>query len=150
MTRWPRCDAPTPLRKCIECSKGLGPRRRRSSAILSFAWEQSRGKAKTMYDLIVIGGGPAGTSAAIACARNGVRVLLLERGRFPRQKVCGEFVSAESLELLNNLFDAKHRARLSDAIRIERTRVFLDGRILLAPVQPAAASIARLELDDAL
>jgi flavin-dependent dehydrogenase len=112
--------------------------------------ERGGEQVMALYDLIVIGGGPAGSSAAIRAARNGVRVLLLERGRFPRQKVCGEFVSAESLELLNNLFDAKHRARLSDAIRIERTRVFLDGRILLAPVQPAAASIARLELDDAL
>src|SRR5580698_6328679 len=98
-----RFIAATRLRKCIECSKGLGPRRWRSSAILSFAWAQSRGKTKTMYDLIVIGGGPGGTSAAIAFARNGARVLLLERGRFPRQKGWGEFVSAESLDLLAGL-----------------------------------------------
>jgi flavin-dependent dehydrogenase len=103
-----------------------------------------------MYDLVVIGGGPGGSSAAIAAARNGARVLLLERGRFPRQKVCGEFVSAESLELLDNLLDARHRPLLDNAIRIERTRVFLDGRVLQAPVQPAATSIARIDLDDAL
>ena len=35
-----------------------------------------------MFDLIVIGGGPGGTSAAITCARAGACVLLLERGRF--------------------------------------------------------------------
>ena len=105
---------------------------------------------RAMYDLIVIGAGPAGSSAAITAARSGARVLLLERGRFPRQKVCGEFVSAESLALLNDLLDAKHRPLLADAIRIERTRVFLDGSELRAPVHPAAASIARLELDDAL
>jgi flavin-dependent dehydrogenase len=105
---------------------------------------------KAMYDLIVIGGGPAGTSAAITAARDGRRVLLLERGRFPRQKVCGEFVSAESLGLLDNLLDTKHRALLGDAIRIERTRIYLDERIFQSPVQPAAASIARLDLDDAL
>ncbi len=71
-----------------------------------------------MYDLIVVGGGPAGSSAAITAARNGARVLLLERGRFPRQKVCGEFVSAESLGLLGDLLDAKQRGLLDDAIRI--------------------------------
>ena len=103
-----------------------------------------------MYDLIVIGGGPAGSSAAITAARSGARVLLLERGRFPRQKVCGEFVSAESLGLLENLLDAEQRSLLGDAIRIARTRVFLDDRVLQAPVLPAAASIARLDLDDAL
>ena len=57
------------------------------------------------YDLIIIGGGPAGTSAAISAARAGASVLLLERGRFPRHKVCGEFVSAESLGLLDDLLD---------------------------------------------
>lgn len=103
-----------------------------------------------MYDLIVIGGGPAGSSAAITAARGRAKVLLLERGRLPRQKVCGEFVSAESLGLLDNLLDAKHRALLVDAIRIRQTRVFLDDRALQARVHPAAASVARLTLDDAL
>jgi flavin-dependent dehydrogenase len=112
--------------------------------------ERAWGKVRAMYDLIVMGGGPAGSSAGITAARNGARVLLLERGRFPRQKVCGEFVSAESLGLLDDLLDANHRALLGDAVRIERTRVFLDDRELQAPVQPAAASIARLDLDDAL
>ncbi len=53
-----------------------------------------------MYDLTVIGGGPAGSCAAITAHRAGASVLLLERGRFPRHKVCGEFVSAEALGLL--------------------------------------------------
>jgi flavin-dependent dehydrogenase len=103
-----------------------------------------------MFDLIVIGGGPAGSSAAISAARTGARVLLLERGRFPRQKVCGEFVSAESLGLLGNLLDANHRSLLTGASRIEQTRVFLDDQALHARIHPAAASIARLDLDDAL
>jgi flavin-dependent dehydrogenase len=103
-----------------------------------------------MYDLIVIGGGPAGTSAAITCGRNGVRVLLLERGRFPRHKVCGEFVSAESLELLVDLVAPQHARLFSDAVRIPQARVFLDGRVLQARVSPPAASISRLDLDAAL
>jgi len=102
------------------------------------------------YDLIIIGGGPAGTSAAISAARGGVRVLLLERGRFPRHKVCGEFVSGESLSLLTHLLDRDCAAMLPNAVRISRARVFLDGRTLRAPVDPPAASIARLDLDAAL
>jgi len=103
-----------------------------------------------IYDLIVIGGGPAGTSAAITCARRGARVLLLERGRFPRHKVCGEFVSAESLDLLAALLAPRDSPLLSEAIRIARARMFLDGRVLKTPVDPPAASIARLGLDAAL
>ena len=102
------------------------------------------------YDLIIIGAGPAGTSAAISAARQGASVLLLERGRFPRHKVCGEFVSAEALGLLRDLLDLEHAALIQDAVRIPRARVFLDGRTLQASVDPPAASIARFELDLAL
>lgn len=103
-----------------------------------------------MYDLIVIGGGPAGTSAAIHAAQGGARVLLLERGKFPRQKVCGEFVSAESLGLLRYLLGPRSQHLLCGAVSIPQVRVFLDGRILRAKIDPPAASIARFDLDAAL
>jgi flavin-dependent dehydrogenase len=102
------------------------------------------------YDLIIVGGGPAGTSAAISAVRAGARVLLLERGRFPRHKVCGEFVSAESLGLLSELLHRDYACLLGDAVRIPQARVFLDGRIVQTVVDPPAASIARLNLDAAL
>jgi flavin-dependent dehydrogenase len=103
-----------------------------------------------MYDLIVIGGGPAGAAAAITAARKRARVLLLERGHYPRHKVCGEFVSAESLDLLANLLGRNGSAVTQNAIRIGRARLFLDGRILETKIGPAAASIARIDLDAAL
>ncbi|PYX83430.1 MAG: hypothetical protein DMG70_10210 [Acidobacteria bacterium] len=104
------------------------------------------------YDLIVVGGGPAGTAAAITAARYGARVLLLEQGRFPRHKVCGEFVSAESLELLAGLLNSREPARqvLQHIPRIGRGRLLIDGKVLESPVQPPAASISRFELDAAL
>ncbi len=103
-----------------------------------------------MFDLIVVGGGPAGTSAAITAARAGAQVLLLERGKFPRHKVCGEFVSAESLALLSSLLSSNHSRLLADAVRISRTRIFIDDAVLQSPISPAAASIARLDLDAGL
>jgi len=105
-----------------------------------------------MYDVIIIGGGPAGSSAAITAARSGASVLLLERGKFPRQKVCGEFVSAESLELLASLLSAHpqslemlHRAR-----RIPAGRLFVDRGHVNAPLDPPAAGISREYLDATL
>ena len=47
------------------------------------------------FDVIIAGGGPAGASAAIHLARGGVRVLLIEQKKFPRAKLCGEFISPE-------------------------------------------------------
>ncbi len=55
------------------------------------------------YDIIVIGGGPAGTSSAIFLSRRGYRVLLLDQSRFPRDKVCGEFISPAADAILEEL-----------------------------------------------
>jgi flavin-dependent dehydrogenase len=47
------------------------------------------------YDVIIAGGGPAGASAAIHLAAGGAHVLLVEQKKFPRPKLCGEFISPE-------------------------------------------------------
>lgn len=51
-------------------------------------------------DLAIIGGGPAGTAAALEARRHGMKVAIWDRDRFPRDKVCGEFLSAEAIPLL--------------------------------------------------
>src|SRR3972149_10202653 len=52
------------------------------------------------YDVVVVGGGPAGAVTAWALAKRGVRVAVLERARFPREKVCGDFIEPRGLRLL--------------------------------------------------
>ncbi|MEP6718684.1 MAG: NAD(P)/FAD-dependent oxidoreductase [bacterium] len=49
------------------------------------------------FDVAIAGAGPAGTSAAIRLALNGIRVLLVEEKKFPRAKLCGEFISPECI-----------------------------------------------------
>lgn len=53
-----------------------------------------------ILDLAIVGGGPAGTAAALEARRRGLRVTMWERDHFPRDKVCGEFVSSEAIPLL--------------------------------------------------
>jgi menaquinone-9 beta-reductase len=52
------------------------------------------------FDAAVIGSGPAGATAARLLAQGGWSVALIERGEFPRRKVCGEFVSAATMPVL--------------------------------------------------
>ena len=103
------------------------------------------------YDLVVAGAGPAGSSAAITAARMGARVLLLEQGHFPRHKVCGEFVSSESLELLRQLL--VHAPNGLDIVnrapKIQKARMFLQGTSIEIPVL-LSASIPRYQMDEAL
>lgn len=99
------------------------------------------------FDLAVIGGGPAGTSAGITAARLGFTVVLLEAGSFPRHKVCGEFVSGEALSILVELVGEE---RFAHAPRISKARIFVEDAVATLPVTPAAASISRYDLDTAL
>jgi flavin-dependent dehydrogenase len=55
------------------------------------------------HDVIIAGAGPAGSSAAIGLAQRGARVLLVEQKKFPRAKLCGEFISPECANLFARL-----------------------------------------------
>ncbi len=55
------------------------------------------------YDAIIVGGGPAGASSAAFCAAAGLRVLILERAVFPRDKVCGDCLNPDAWPTLARL-----------------------------------------------
>ena len=105
--------------------------------------------ADPQFDLAIVGGGPAGTSCAITAARLGASVGLFEAKDFPRQRVCGEFVSSESLNVLAGLLkDVPAAERIfQTAPVIDRTRLLLGQRAIDAPVAPPALSISRYDLD---
>lgn len=54
-------------------------------------------------DVIVVGAGPAGAATAIFLAEHGLAVRLVDRARFPRPKICGEYLSPEAPRLLDRL-----------------------------------------------
>ncbi len=58
---------------------------------------------KKDYDVAIVGAGPAGSSAAISLALAGLSVLLVEQKKFPREKLCGEFISPECLSHFTEL-----------------------------------------------
>ena len=58
---------------------------------------------RSIADALVIGAGPAGCASAILLAQAGWQVILSEQSAYPRQKVCGECITAGSLELFDSL-----------------------------------------------
>lgn len=60
-------------------------------------------KANSNAKVVIVGGGPAGTSLAIRLVQRGFRVTLIEREKFPRKKLCGEFISPECLRHFQEL-----------------------------------------------
>jgi menaquinone-9 beta-reductase len=54
-------------------------------------------------DVVVVGGGPAGAAAALAARAAGLTVLILDRADFPRDKVCGDGIAPEALDVLAGL-----------------------------------------------
>jgi len=74
-----------------------------------------------VLDVLIVGAGPAGTVAATVLARNGARVRIVDRARFPRDKLCGDTVNPGTLALLR---------RLNMADRIETRGLPVAGMIL--------------------
>jgi flavin-dependent dehydrogenase len=74
-----------------------------------------------VYDVIVCGAGPAGSVAATVLARGGARVLLVDRARFPRDKLCGDTMNPGTVAILR---------RLGLTERFESAALPVDGMIV--------------------
>jgi flavin-dependent dehydrogenase len=76
--------------------------------------------------VVVVGGGPAGASAAIRLARSGIDVIVADRSRFPRTKPCGEFLSPGATPILEEL-GVREAVEAAGASRLERVRILGHG-----------------------
>jgi geranylgeranyl reductase family protein len=110
-------------------------------------------------DVIVVGGGPAGSVLAWALARKGVHTLLIERSRFPREKVCGDYVDPRGLRVLEAMGCLEQLDRYQSP-PIARTVTFVeDERLYSGPIPfygpggdlpPHGYTIPRERLDAAM
>ena len=74
-------------------------------------------------DVVVVGGGPAGSATAILLAQAGLHVCLLDKGHFPREKPCGEYLSPGCVPLLERLGVLPTLDKVAAPQRIEGMRV---------------------------
>ncbi|MEI9896141.1 MAG: NAD(P)/FAD-dependent oxidoreductase [Chthoniobacter sp.] len=86
------------------------------------------------YDVAIIGAGPAGSTCAAHCAQAGWRTLLIEKARFPRDKVCGDCVNPACWPVLDRLEVAERVRTQPHAQLAEVAFVSPRGRTLRLPL----------------
>lgn len=108
----------------------------------------------TVPKVVVIGAGPAGSSAATFLARGGIEVTLLERARFPRDKICGDGCTPRTVMMLGRLGLAE--LRHAEGAPVERLWATSPGGVVLDSEIPRhifggqACAIPRAVLDERL
>jgi flavin-dependent dehydrogenase len=94
---------------------------------------------------LIVGGGPAGAAAAIAIARAGRKVTVIERNVGPTDKVCGDFLSTEAISAIGAL-----GVKLPTVATITSLRLVHGTRSATALLPFTAAGVTRRALDEAL
>ncbi len=80
------------------------------------------------FDLIIIGGGPAGSACAIKLANSGLRIALIDKATFPRDKVCGDGLSIDVINQLPML-----SKELADSFQSFPNKHYSNGLRLFSP-----------------
>ncbi|HJS06655.1 MAG TPA: FAD-dependent monooxygenase, partial [Pirellulales bacterium] len=88
---------------------------------------------KTDYHAIIVGAGPAGSTAAILLASAGWSVALIEKQTFPRRKVCGACIGASNLPLLTALGIGGTFHKLAGP-ELRKVAVYCGDRVVAAPL----------------
>jgi flavin-dependent dehydrogenase len=118
----------------------------------------ARPDAHAPLDVLVVGAGPGGSAAAALLARAGYLVAAVDRAAFPREKACSEYMSPETVRLLDQLgvvgvLETAGAAPLQGTVVTAAHGSRLHGRFARAgasPFRPTGLSVARRVLDHAL
>src|SRR3954468_24220493 len=103
-----------------------------------------------MFDAVIVGAGPAGSSCAAFCASAGLRTLVLEREKFPREKVCGDCLNPSCFPVLHRLGVAERVRALPHAPLRRVDFVAIGGRTIGVELPPGAEIAVKRSLFDAL
>ncbi|MCK4709095.1 MAG: FAD-dependent oxidoreductase, partial [Gammaproteobacteria bacterium] len=103
------------------------------------------------YDILIIGGGPAGSTLAYSLRKSDLKIGILDKQNFPRQKVCAGWVTPEVMRILN--IDLKDYAKNNTLQKISGFKISQLGQKQVESHydgEPVSYGIRRVEFDDYL
>ncbi len=104
----------------------------------------------TRCDVVIVGGGPAGSTCAWQLRRAGLDVLVIDRATFPRDKPCAGWITPRVIDALDLSVDDYRRDRVFQPIDTFRTQVMSGAPIETTFAGPVSFGICRREFDDYL
>src|SRR3989440_11180209 len=106
-----------------------------------------------LFDVAIVGGGPAGSSCAAFCAMAGLQSMVLDREKFPREKVCGDCLNPSCWPVLERLALAEKVRDLPHSKLCSVAFIAIDGREVIVDLPSSAnceISVKRSLFDDLL
>ncbi len=106
---------------------------------------------QTDYDVLIIGGGPAGSTLAHSLTDSGLKIAILDKQTFPRQKICAGWVTPEVMRMLDIDLDDYATGRVLQ--KINGFKISQLGQKQVEshyPGEPVSYGIRRIEFDDYL
>ena len=97
------------------------------------------------FDVAIVGAGPAGSSCAAFCALGGLRALVLEREKFPREKVCGDCLNPSSWTILRRLGIADHVRQLPHAVLNTVEFIAISGQKVIVDIASGQESLIAIK-----
>ncbi len=81
------------------------------------------------YDVVIIGAGPSGSIAGYLLKKSNLKVLLIDKKEFPREKLCGGLVTQKSINLLNDIFDKEFVESLIEDKK-NKVQIFFKNKLI--------------------
>jgi geranylgeranyl reductase family protein len=102
-------------------------------------------RAMETFDVAIVGAGPAGSSCAAFCALGSLRALVLERERFPREKVCGDCLNPSCWPVLERLGIADRARELPRAILVTVEFITIGGQKIIVDLASSKGSLLAIK-----